>query len=168
MSLKVCYDCSMSIKIVRFNLSVFVLLIMATVSCTHDRYQMQADRIKDHTNAFYRHLSAGRVTDAVYENERLESFTKSTEKKILYDANQFDQGEQARQWLSVKTGHETAAENWLALAHYFVKKKKYEQARGTYQRVIDSYSGNPFESYAERAKTGLRDLDLILRPIPPS
>jgi type IV secretory pathway component VirB8 len=75
-----------------------------------------------------------------------------------------NQGERTQEWKIIKTAKETAAENWLALARYFLEIKQYNKARGTYNRIIENYQSSPYQSYVERAKTGLRDLESILDP----
>ena len=149
--------------------SIFILFVSLLVTaCAKDRYEQYADSIKDGASTFYGHLQAGRVSDAVIENERIEALARKSEAQLLTRAGKLDNNQKAREWVLIKAANETAAENWLALARYFVKKKKYNQARGTYQRVMETYQEKPYQSYAERAKNGLRDLDLILNPSPMS
>ena len=143
---------------------VIVLLCVFFNGCTKDRYQERADLIKDGASEFYKHLMADRVSDAVFENERIEALSKQSEARLLQRPGRMDNNEKTREWVLVKAAKETAAENWLALARYLVKKKEYDKARGTFQRVIETYQDKPFQSYADRAKNGLRDLDLILDP----
>ena len=120
--------------------------------------------IKEHTSNFFNHLQEGRVAEAVLENEQIEALGRQSETAILKHAERYDNNRKIREWTLAKTAYETAAENWLALAHYFIQKKQYKEARGTYQRVIESYQDEPYQAYVYRAKTGLRDLDLILNP----
>ena len=149
--------------------SIFILFLgLLFNACAKDRYEQYADSIKNSASTFYRHLQAGRVSDAVFENERIEALARKSEAQLLYRAGKLDNNQKAREWVLIKAANETAAENWLALARYFVKKKQYDQARGTYQRVIETYQEKPFQSFAERAKNGLRDLDLIFNPSPMS
>ena len=146
-------------------LSLFPLLVGALLSgCAKDRYQQRADMIKDHTSAFFEHLQAGHVAEAVWENEQIEALGRQSETALLRNAEKYDNNQKVREWVLAKTAYEAAAENWLALARYFIQKKQYEEARGTYQRIIESYQDEPYQSYVFRAKTGLRDLDLILNP----
>ncbi len=132
--------------------------------CAKDRYQQRADLIKDHTSAFFEQLQAGRIAEAVLENEQIEALGHQSETALLRHADRYDNNQKVREWVLVKMAYEAAAENWLSLARYFIQKKQYQEARGTYQRVIESYQDEPYQSYVHRAKTGLRDLDLILNP----
>jgi hypothetical protein len=74
-------------------------------------------------------------------------------------ANQVD-----REWTDLKTANETAAQNWLALGQYLSIKKQYSQARATYQRVVDTYTGEAERTYREQAQRALRDLDMLNAP----
>ena len=89
---------------------------------------------------------------------------RQMEESILRRPNQLAASEIDRDWMQVKVAHETAAENWLALAKYLVIKKRYDQARGTYQRILATYTDARYRTYADQAKAGLRDLDLIIAP----
>ena len=142
-------------------ISLFALLFS---SCAKDRYQQRAELVKDHTSAFFEHLHAGRVSDAIAENERIEALGHQSETLILRKAERYSSKKKVQEWVLVKMAYETAAENWLSLARYFIKKEQYAQARGTYQRVIESYQDDPYQSYVYRAKNGIRDIDLILNP----
>lgn len=141
---------------------LFVSLFLT--GCAKDRYQQRADLIMDHTSAFFEHLRAGQVAEAVLDNERIEALGRQSEAALLQHADRYDNNQKVREWVLVKLAYEAAAENWLSLARYFIEKEQYQQARGTYQRVIDSYQDEPYQSYVYRAKTGIRDLDLILNP----
>ena len=74
-------------------------------------------------------------------------------------ANQVD-----REWMDFRTANETAAQNWLALGQYLSIKKQYPQARATYQRVLDTYTGETERTYREQAQRALRDLDILSSP----
>ena len=141
-----------------------ILLGILITGCAQDRYQQRADLIKDHTSAFFEYLQAGRTADAVLENERIEALGHQSETALLRHADRYDNNQKVREWVLVKMAYEAAAENWLSLARYFIQKKQYQKARGTYQRIIDTYLDEPYQSYVYRAKNGLRDLDLILNP----
>ena len=132
--------------------------------CTRDLYQQRADTMKDHVEAFYKDLKADHVSAAVLENEQIEAMARQMEEGILRRQNQLAASEIDRDWMQVKVAHETAAENWLALAKYLVIKKRYDQARGTYQRILATYKDARYRTYADQAKAGLRDLDLIIAP----
>ena len=71
-----------------------------------------------------------------------------------------------REWTDMRTANETAAQNWLALGQYLAIKKQYSQARATYQRVIDTYTGPTERTYREQAARAISDLN-ILNPTPP-
>jgi tetratricopeptide (TPR) repeat protein len=154
------------IHLVRLAAIPIILLFVNPLlsGCGKDRYQQRADLIKDHTSAFFEHLQAGRVADAVLENEQIEALARQSESALQRHADRYDSNEKVREWVLVKTAYEAAAENWLSLARYFLQKKQYQNARGTYQRVIERYQGEPYHSFLYRAKAGLRDLDLILNP----
>ena len=157
----------MSSRVTTFPIFILFLTLFFN-ACAKDRYEQYADSIKEGASSFYGHLQAGRVSDAVFENERIEALARKSEAQLLTRAGKLDNNQKAREWVLIKAANETAAENWLALARYFVKKKQYKKARGTYQRVIETYQDKPFQSFAERAKNGLRDLDLIFNPSPMS
>ena len=145
-----------------------IFLICATAlllaDCSRDIYQQRADTMKDHVEAFYKDLKSDRVAAAIMENEQIEAMARQMEDGILKRQNQLAASEVDRDWMQVKAANETAAENWPALAKYLVIKKRYDQARGTYQRILATYSDARHRTYAEQAKAGLRDLDLILAP----
>lgn len=140
------------------------LLIPVTVllGCAQDPYQRRADAIKDHAAAFYNHLEHGRVSAAIIENERIEALASELGQQILQRRRQPAANEVDREWAMLTTAREAAAENWLALARYFTRTKRYEEARGTYQRILSSYSEPRFRQYRDQARLGLRDLDMIL------
>jgi len=145
-----------------------LLIVISLSGCAGDRYQQQADVIKGHVETFYGHLQAHQVDQAVTENEQIEVIALSAEERLLRRVGQMNQGEKTQEWKIIKTAKETAAENWLALARYFLETQQYNRARGTYQRIIETYQGSPYHSYVERAKTGLRDVETILDPETPS
>ncbi len=160
-----CYNAAMIARCrdARFLAGVALLALFSS-GCAQDRYEQRAEVIKDHVDAFYRNLESDKVASAVLENEQIEALARDMEQGLLQRAGQMDMNQKAQEWSLVKTAHETAADNWLALARYFVVKQQYEEARGTYQRVIETYNGKPDPSYAERARTGLHDLDRIISP----
>ena len=132
--------------------------------CARDLYQQRAETMKDHVAAFYKDLKADQVSAAILENEQIEAMARQMEEGILRRQNQLAATDIDRDWMQVKVAHETAAENWLALAKYLVIKKRYDQARGTYQRILATYTDARYRTYADQAKAGLRDLDLIIAP----
>jgi len=145
-----------------FTLSLILALLLW--GCAQDVYQQRAGAMKTHTRAFYEHLEADRATAAVLENEQIEAMARDIEAGIRRRPHQPGTNQVDRDWMQVKAANETAAENWLSLAKYFVLKKQYDQARGTYQRVLATYNGPTYQTYADRARTGLQDLDMILSP----
>ena len=148
------------------TVAVIILLVVgvALSACTRDIYQQRADTMKDHVEAFYKDLKADQVAAAILENEQIEAMARQMEEGILRRQNQLAATDIDRDWMQVKVAHETAAENWLALAKYLVIKKRYDQARGTYQRILATYTDVRYRTYADQAKAGLRDLDLIIAP----
>lgn len=140
---------------------LFALLLWG---CAQDVYQQRAGTMKAHVRAFYEHLEADRVTAAVLENEQIEAMARDMEAGIRRRAHQPGTNQVDRDWMQAKAANETAAENWLALAKYFVLKKRYEQARGTYQRVLATYNGAAYQTYTDRARIGLQDVEMILSP----
>ena len=146
-------------------LPTFLLILFLLIpGCAQDRYEQRADLVKDHTSAFFEHLQAGRVSEAVLENERIEALGHKSETALLRNADRYNNNQKVREWALIKMAYEAAAENWLSLARYLIQKKQYQAARGTYQRIIESYQDEPYQTYVFRAKRGLRDLDLILNP----
>lgn len=138
------------------------------MGCAGNLYEQQADVIKEHVETFYDHLQARRVDQAVSENEQIEAVALRAEEHLLGRIGQMEQVEKVQEWKIIKTAKETAAENWLALGRYFTQAQQYDKARGTYQRVIETYQSPLYQTYVERAKTGLLDLELILDPdVPP-
>lgn len=148
------------------TVAVIILLVVGVPlsACTRDIYQQRADTMKDHVEAFYKDLKADQVSAAILENEQIEAMARQMEEGILRRQNQLAASEIDRDWMQVKVAHETAAENWLALAKYLVIKKRYDQARGTYQRILATYTDARYRTYAAQAKAELRDLDLIIAP----
>jgi hypothetical protein len=140
------------------------LAVLVASGCAHDLYEQRADTMKAHVKAFYKHLQSDQVSAAIFENEQIEAMAHQIGDSILRRQNQLAASEIDRDWMQVKSAHETAAENWLALAKYLVLKKRYDQARGAYQRILATYTDTRYRTYAEQAKAGLRDLDLILAP----
>ena len=141
-----------------------VIFLANLVGCAGNRYEQQTDVIKEHVDIFYEHLQAPRIAQAVSENEQIEAVALREEERLLRRVGQMEQAEKLQEWKIITTAKETAAENWLALARYFTQAQQYDQARGTYQRVIETYQGPRYRSYVERANTGLRDVELILNP----
>jgi len=144
--------------------TLVLMLALLLWACAQDIYQQRASTMKTHARSFYEYLEADRVTAAVFENEQIEAMARDMEAGIRRRAHEPGANLVDRDWMQVKTANETAAENWLALAKYFVLKKQYEQARGTYQRILATYTGPAYQTYTDRAKIGLQDVEMILSP----
>ena len=141
------------------SIGFFITLLPGCASGVHQR---RADTIKDHAAAFYNHLEHGRVSAAIIENERIEALAAELGQEILQRRRHPADNEVDRDWAMLTTAREAAAENWLSLARYFVRTRRFEEARGTYQRILSSYSEPAFRQYRNQAQIGLRDLDMIL------
>ena len=139
----------------------FMLLLL---SCSHDPYQERADAIKDHVEAFYSNLKSDRVASAIRDNEQIEAMAGQMGQSIRTRANQPAMNQVDREGVLYKTASETAVENWLALARYLVIKKRYDQARATYQRILETYRGPAYKIYADQAVVGLRDVNIVDPP----
>lgn len=140
-------------------------LCLTLAHCSHDIHEKRADTIKDHVESFYDHLKHDRVAAAVRENEAIEHLSAQLGESITQRVNQPGTNQVDREWTDMRTANETAAQNWLALGQYLSIKKQYSQARATYQRVIDTYSGPTERTYREQAARAIRDLN-ILNPAP--
>ncbi|MBV6470641.1 MAG: hypothetical protein NBKEAIPA_02557 [Nitrospirae bacterium] len=140
----------------------------ALTHCAHDIHQKRADAIKDHVEAFYDHLTHDWVAAAVRENEAIEHLSAELGEVISKRVNQLGSNRIDREWMDLRTSNETAAQNWLALGQYLSIKKQYAQAKATYQRVIDTYSGPTERTYRDQAVRAIRDLDILTpSPAPP-
>ncbi|HEX2056003.1 MAG TPA: hypothetical protein VHF07_05890 [Nitrospiraceae bacterium] len=133
-------------------------------ACSHDVHQERAATIKDHVEAFYNHLTHDRVAAAIRENEEIEAMAARMGVTIQRRVNQPGTNQIDREWTDLKTANETAAQNWLALGQYPSIKKQYPQARATYQRVVDTYTGDTERVYRDQAQRALRDLDMLSAP----
>ena len=132
--------------------------------CAGDRYEQKVGNIKMMVQSFYAHLEAGEADQAVFANQQIETVALESEEYLLRRVGQMSQADRTREWKVIKTAKQTAAENWLALARYFSQAQEYQRARGAYQRLIETYQDPIYQSYVERARTGLRDVDLMLSP----
>ncbi|WHZ24733.1 MAG: hypothetical protein OJF47_003845 [Nitrospira sp.] len=135
--------------------------------CSHDIHENRADTVKNHVEAFYDHLRHDRVAAAVRENEAIEHLSSQLGAIITQRVNQPGTNQVDREWTDLRTANETAAQNWLALGQYLSIKKQYPEARATYQRVIDTYTGPTERAYRDQAARAIRDLE-ILSPSPVS
>lgn len=136
--------------------------ILSLHGCAGNRYEQKAETIKEYVNSFYENLEARKVEEAVYANQQIETVALESEAYLLRRVGQMSHAERTREWKVIKSARETAAENWLSLARYFLQVGEYERARLTYKRLIESYSDPAYETYVTRATTGLRDVDLFL------
>ncbi len=138
--------------------------ILVTLSCTHDPYQQRADVIKDHVESFYSNLKSDRVASAIRANEQIEAMAGQMGRTIRTRANQPAMNQVDREGALYKTASETAVENWLALARYLMIKKRYDRARATYQRILETYTGPAYRSYTDQAAAGLGDVNIVDPP----
>ena len=141
--------------------TVWVLAIALVCGCAHDLYRERTDAIKDHVKAFYTDLEADRVQAAVHQNEQIEAIGTEMGDRIRRRAHQPGTNEVDRDAALARSAYDAAARNWLALARYLTVKQQYDQARSTYQRVVDTYNVHPFQIYAEQAARGLKDLSML-------
>lgn len=139
-------------------------LMLVAIGCTHDPYQQRAEVMKDHVESFYSNLKSDRVASAIRDNEQIEAMAGQMGQTIRARLNQPAMNQVDREGVLYKTASETAVENWLSLGRYLVVKKRYDQARATYQRILDTYSGPAYRAYADQATAGLRDVNIVDPP----
>jgi tetratricopeptide (TPR) repeat protein len=133
-------------------------------ACAHDTYQQRADLVKEHSEAFYTHLKANRVESAIRENEQIEAMASEMGRTVRRRASFQGTASVEREFALMKTAHEAAATNWLALGQYFAIKKQYTQARSTYQRILNTYDDPTDRVYREQAARALEDLNILHPP----
>ena len=133
-------------------------------ACAHDTYQQRADVIKDHSEAFYTHLKANHVESAIRENEQIEAMASEMGRTVRKRASLQGASPVEREFALMKTAHEAAASNWLALGQYFAIKKQYAQARATYQRILTTYTDPTDQPSREQAARALEDLNILNPP----
>ena len=133
-------------------------------ACAHDTYQQRADVIKQHSEAFYTQLKANRVESAIRENEQIEAMAGEMGRTVRTRASLQGTASVEREFALMKTAHEAAASNWLALGQYFAIKKQYAQARATYQRILNTYNDPTDRAYREQAALALEDLTILDPP----
>ena len=146
---------------------IYRLVVIATLilsSCAHDTYQQRAGLVKDHSEAFYTHLKANRVESAIRENEQIEAMASDMGQTVQRRASQQGATPVEREFALMKTAREAAGTNWLALGQYFAIKKQYDQARATYQRVLNTYDNPTDRPYREQASRALADLNILNPP----
>jgi tetratricopeptide (TPR) repeat protein len=138
--------------------------MMFLSACAHDTYEQRADTIKDHSEAFYTHLKANHVESAIRENEQIEAMASEMGRTVRRRASLQGAAPVEREFALMKTAHEAAASNWLALGQYFAIKKQYAQARATYQRILNTYNDPTDQPYREQAARALEDLKILNPP----
>jgi hypothetical protein len=104
------------------------------------------------------------VAAAIRENEAIEQLSSQLGDNITRRVNQPGTNQVDREWTDLRTANETAAQNWLALGQYLAIKKQYSQARATYQRVIETYTGQTERTYRDQAARAIHDLDILIHP----
>ncbi len=144
-----------------WHVCLVIAAALLFVQCTHDVHEKRADTIKDHVEAFYDHLRHDRVAAAMRENEAIEQLSSQLGDTIRRRVNQPGTNQIDREWMDLRTANETAAQNWLALGQYLSIKKQYAQARSTYQRIVDTYTGPTERTYRDQAERAIRDLDIL-------
>jgi hypothetical protein len=144
----------------------YIAMLMAVLcaSCAQDLYEQRTASMKTHIRAFYDHLRSDRVTAAVIENEKLEAMASMVGTEIVRSRSPFAANQVNRDWVLVKTAKQAAAENWLNLGRYLTRRQRYDEARGAYRRVLSTYQDEPYRAYADQAKIGLQDLEMIVNP----
>lgn len=142
------------------------MLVILWAGCAKDLYQQRTALINDHIRNFYAYLQSDRVRSAILENERLEALASTIGAEIRQSPQSFADNQVNRDWVLLKTANQAAAENWLNLGHYLSHRKRYDEARGAYQRVLSSYRDEQYQAYREQAKAGLQNLDTIFAPSP--
>ncbi len=120
----------------------------------------------DHSKAFYKNLERGQIAGAVAENEQIEGLARDMERGLIRRSTSMDTNQKAREWSLIKTTNQTAIDNWLNLGRYLSQTKRYDQARGTYQRVVDTYQdkGAEYSPAVDRARLSLKDVESMLAP----
>lgn len=136
-------------------------LMLMIAGCAHDPYQQRADLIKDRVEKFYDSLKANRLEAAILANEEIETLAEQMGESVRTRAQSQGTTQVEREFALMKTARETAAENWLALGQYFAIKKRYPQARATYQRIIATYTNPTERTYRDQAARAVKDLDLL-------
>ena len=145
------------------SLITYTLACLAVTfsGCAHDTYQHRADIIKDHVEAFYSHLKANRVGAAVHENQQIEAMADEMAETVRKRAQLQGTSHAEREFALMKTARETAAQNWIALGQYFAISRQTDQARATFQRVVETYTNPTERTYREQAARALKDLTIV-------
>lgn len=151
----------------RKSLIAYILTCFTVIfsGCAHDTYQHRADIIKNHVEEFYSHLKANRVGAAVHENQQIEAMADEMAETVKKRVQLQGTSHAEREFALMKTARETAAQNWIALGRYFAINQQTDQARATYQRVVETYTNPTERTYREQAARALKDLT-IMSPAP--
>jgi DUF1680 family protein len=149
-------------SLVAYILTCFTIIFSG---CAHDTYQHRADIIKNHVEEFYSHLKANRVGAAVHENQQIEAMADEMAETVKKRVQLHGTSHAEREFALMKTARETAAQNWIALGRYFAINQQTDQARTTYQRVVETYTNPTEQTYREQAARALKDLT-IMSPAP--
>lgn len=146
---------------------IVICLCLLLTACAHDFnfYQQRADRIRAHVNAFQIHLKANHIEAAIFENEEIEATASEVANAIRKRDQPVASDKVDYEWKLLKTAIDAAAGNWLALGRQLTVNKQYDQARASYQRVIDTYTGEAEQPFRERASRAKRDIDILNPPI---
>ncbi len=139
----------------------FIVICLLLVGCGHDFYRQRADVIKAHAEAFQTNLKANRVAAAIHENEEIEAVASQVADAIRKRSQPLAPNQKDHEWVLLKAAIDAAIGNWLALGRHLTMNKQYDQARAAYQRVIDTYTGEPEQPYRERAARAKRDIDIL-------
>jgi hypothetical protein len=150
-----------------FRQTSSILLCLLLTACAHefDFYKQRADMIRAHVVAFQTNLKANRIEAAIYENEEIEATASEVGNTIRKRDRPLPNGQVDYEWKLLKMAIDAAATNWLALGRQLTINKQYDQARAAYQRVIDTYTGEPEQPFRERAARAKRDIDILNPPI---
>jgi TolA-binding protein len=150
-------------SLLRNSLLAYTLACLAVTfsGCAHDTYQHRAEIIKDHVEAFYSHLKANRVGAAVHENQQIEAMADEMAETVTKRVQLQGTSHAEREFALMKTARETAAQNWIALGQYFAINRQTDQARATYQRVVETYTNPTERTYREQAARALKDLTIV-------
>jgi len=140
------------------------VVLLNLLGCLSNRYEQKTEAVKEQVSSFYGYLESRQADQAIFANQRIELLAMESEEYLLRRVGQMSQADRTQEWKLIKTAKETAAENWLALAQYFTRAREYERARGTYNRIIETYKDSVYQNYVNRAKSDLRDLELMLSP----
>ena len=149
---------------IRWCVRVMLGSSLLFAACAHDTYQERADVIKERSEAFYTDLKANRVEAAIHENEQIEAMAGEMGRTVKKRASLQGSSSVEREFALMKTAHEAAATNWLALGQYFAIKKQFPQARATYQRILNTYDEPTDKPYREQAARALEDLNILNPP----